>query len=171
MSAEKGFTIIEVVMAATLLAFVIVTSLSVLQAGYRQLDTARKTTLAAQVLQSMIEDVRLLSWSGTGGPGGINVINLTNVIDGTLQDMDFDQVNRHQSNSMSSLSPTAARLLQDFRFTRVVSEVEGRTDLNHVPTVRRIVLRARWTGVGGQIHTLEYTTYYARDGLYAYYNT
>ncbi len=170
-SNPAGYTIIEVLLAVIVLAFVISTSITTLHVGYRSIDTARNTTIASQVLQSMVEDIRLLSWSGTGGPAGINISNLTNVTNGTLSQLDFDQTNHYQSNSITDYSPAAAAMLTRFRFDRSVSNVSGRVDGAGVPNMKMITLTARWTGIDGQSHTLKYTTYYAKDGLYAYYST
>jgi prepilin-type N-terminal cleavage/methylation domain-containing protein len=168
---SAGFTLVEVMMAAAVLALAISTSVTTLQYGFRTIDTARNTTIASQVLQSMIEDIRLLSWSGTGGPGGVNVANLTSVTDGTLAALDFDSVNHYQSNSITGYSGVGARMLAHFTFSRTVSDMSGMTDASGNSNMKVIVLTAKWTGIDGQKHTLKYTTYYARDGLYAYYNT
>lgn len=60
---EKGFTIVEVTMAAAVMALALTSSIIVLQHGFKMLDVARGTTLASQVLQSEMESLRLKSWS------------------------------------------------------------------------------------------------------------
>ena len=49
--------------AAVVLVFVFVSTLAALQTGYRLMEAARNTTLANQILQSEIEDARLLNWT------------------------------------------------------------------------------------------------------------
>lgn len=67
-------TISEVLIAATLLGFVIVTSLTALTQAYRFTHHARMVTLAGQVLQSVMEDLRmkhsgdLLAYAGQTQP-------------------------------------------------------------------------------------------------------
>ncbi len=167
----RAFTILEVMLASMVLAFAISTSITTLQVGYRSIDTARNTTIASQVLQSMVEDIRLLSWSGTGGPGGVNILNLTNVADGSLQQMDFDQTNHYQSTSIANFNATSAAMLARFQFSRTVTDVTDRTDASGTCNMKRIVVSCHWTGIDGQTHRVQYTTYYAKDGLYAYYST
>jgi Tfp pilus assembly protein PilV len=58
-----AFTLAEVLLAAFVLAFGIVSSLAVLQRGFQALDTARNLTGATQVMQSEIERLRLMNWA------------------------------------------------------------------------------------------------------------
>lgn len=59
----RGFTIIEVAMATFVMIFGISTSLITMQRGFESIDTARNITLAAQIMQSEMERIRLLNWS------------------------------------------------------------------------------------------------------------
>src|SRR5690606_20485777 len=58
-----GFTVVEVMIAAFVMVFGITSAILVMQSGFRALDTARKTTLASQIMQSEMERIRMLSWS------------------------------------------------------------------------------------------------------------
>jgi type II secretory pathway pseudopilin PulG len=58
-STVRGMTITEVLIASTLLAFVVAASLSALSAGLSHVRHARMTMLAGQVTQSAIEQLRL----------------------------------------------------------------------------------------------------------------
>jgi type II secretory pathway pseudopilin PulG len=59
----RAFTIIEVMVAATVLIFGIVAAITTLQRGFQALDAARNLTAASQLMQSEMERVRLLSWT------------------------------------------------------------------------------------------------------------
>lgn len=61
--ALRGMTLVEVMMAASVLMLGILSSLFALQSGFQMIDTARKTTLASQILQSEVENLRLKNWS------------------------------------------------------------------------------------------------------------
>src|ERR1051325_1467320 len=104
---RAAFTLTEVMLAACVMALAISTSITTLQVGYRSIDTARNTTIASQVLQSMIEDIRLLTWSGTG----TNITNLTSLTDQPLSAFDIDQTNHYQSKSITDFSTTAPSML------------------------------------------------------------
>ncbi|HEY0946581.1 MAG TPA: hypothetical protein VGD81_14985 [Opitutaceae bacterium] len=154
-SDKRGLTIVEVAMAAAVLALTITTSIAVLQQGFRAIDTARATTIAGQVLQSMIEDVRLLNWAQTEA--------LPASQSGTI---DRFYTNAEIALSYTDYSEQAAAALSRFTFERTVSPMpDGQSSM------KVIVLTARWTGVDGREHALSYTTYYAEFGLYDYYHS
>lgn len=50
-------------MATFVMIFGISTSLITMQRGFESIDTARNITLAAQIMQSEMERIRLLNWS------------------------------------------------------------------------------------------------------------
>lgn len=58
-----GFTLIEVMIAASVMVLVIMSSIGTLSFGYRLLENARLNTLAGQVLQSEMETLRLQNWT------------------------------------------------------------------------------------------------------------
>ncbi|SDS66347.1 hypothetical protein [Opitutus sp. GAS368] len=60
---SAGFTLVEVMVASTVLIFGIVTAITTSQRGLLALDTARNLTAASQIMQSEVERIRLLSWS------------------------------------------------------------------------------------------------------------
>lgn len=59
----NGFTIVEVMVAATVLIFGIVSAITVSQRGLQAVDTARNLTVASQLMQNEMERVRLMSWA------------------------------------------------------------------------------------------------------------
>src|SRR4051812_36537937 len=78
--ARRGFTILEVMSAATILVLVIATSLTVLQRGMRAVDTARNMTLASQISQSELEVMRLQNWSQISALPAFASINISDAI-------------------------------------------------------------------------------------------
>lgn len=140
--------------ATFVMAMAIATSITTLAVGFRQLDTARNTTLAGQILQSLVEDVRLMPYSTTGGITGIS--NLPAQTSGGVSTFD-------STNSFASLGATATAMLSRFTITRTVATVTGQAGMY------KITFAAQWSGIDGKIHTLQYTTYYAQNGLYDYY--
>ena len=60
---SRGFTIIEVAMATFVMAFGISTAIIAMQAGFKQIDLARGTTIASQIVQSEMERLRMMSWT------------------------------------------------------------------------------------------------------------
>ena len=158
---RAGFTLVEVALAATVMALVISTSITVLQYGFRAIDTARNTTVAGQVMQSLVEDLRMQTWT--------NITALPTTLTGTLST--FDTVSGHiQSGSFTGYSTAESAVLNRFTITRTVSDKSGFAAYGTTTiTMKEIVFTILWKGADGRSHTLQYTTYYAKDGLYAYY--
>ena len=67
LSLSKGFTIVEVMMASVILVVGFIGMIQGITVGSEMLATARRQTLAAQMLNHEIEKLRLTSWSTISG--------------------------------------------------------------------------------------------------------
>lgn len=140
-SREKAFTILEVMMATFVMAMGISTAIIAMQACFKQIDLARGTTLASQIIQSEMERIRLMSWTK------VAALPATATFDGT---------------TFFSSSPVAAK----YQVTRVVSDDAARPGL-----VQDISVSVRWQTYDGHWHQRTFTAIYAKNGLYDYYYT
>ena len=61
--ARRGFTIAEVMVAATVMAFAITTSITTMQRAFLAIDSSRNLTLAGQIMVSEMERTRMLGWT------------------------------------------------------------------------------------------------------------
>ena len=138
----RGFTIIEVALAAAVMALGISTAITAMQTAFRFLDVARDTTLASQILQSEIERIRMMSWGAVTALPSEATVNL-----GTMFTADTN---------------LAAR----FTVTRRVAQ-----DLSRPGDVRLITLSVAWISYDGRSHSRRFQTKYVRNGLYDYYYT
>lgn len=136
-----GFTLAEVTLATAVLAAAITTSIGVIQWGLRHLDLARGTTLAAQILQSEIERLRMMGWSSITALPAEATVPL--------------------SNAFSS----DATIAQGFTLTRRVDSDALRTD------VRLITVTVTWKTTDGLAHSRSFRATYAMNGLYDYFFT
>lgn len=59
---RRGFTVLEVMIAASVMLFGITTAILTLQRGFQALDAARNLTYASQVMQTELERLRLRNW-------------------------------------------------------------------------------------------------------------
>lgn len=134
-------------MAAGVLALAIATSLTTLQFGMRSIDTARNMTLAAQVMQSEMEILRLQNWTQIAAlPASATIDPATTISSGT-------------STSLDSMLNNIARR---FTCTRTIADISGRAD------IKLITLNVSWAGADGRSHALSYQTRYAKNGLSDY---
>jgi prepilin-type N-terminal cleavage/methylation domain-containing protein len=135
----RGFTILEVMIAAMVMALVLTTSLTTLQSGFLALDSARKITLAGQIMQSEFEKMRLADWTA------INAYPATSDL---------------TPNITAGFGASAA-ITSTFTLTRTVAEVH--TDM------KQITLTMTWKGYDGRLFTRSYSTTYGQHGLYDYF--
>ncbi|WP_414663211.1 type IV pilus modification PilV family protein [Horticoccus sp. 23ND18S-11] len=140
--SQRGFTILEVAMASFVLAMGIATSIIAMQVGFRHLDLARGSTLASQILQSEMERIRLMSWSG------VNALPASQTFDGGT----FFSSNEHV---VGKFSVTRTCVADSVRPTEVMN-------LN---------ISVQWNTYDGRPHTRSFSSIYARNGLYDYYYT
>jgi Tfp pilus assembly protein PilV len=89
-SASNGFTIVEVMMAAVILVVGFIGMISAITVGSEMLATARRQTLATQIIHHEFEKLRLSSWSTISAP--LATISATNYTSLTPDDTQFDTV-------------------------------------------------------------------------------
>lgn len=140
--STRGFTIVEVAMASFVMAFGIATSIIAMQSGYKSIDLARGSTLAAQILQSEIERLRMLSWTS------INALPATATFDG--------------ATNFSSSSDIVGK----YTITRTVT-----ADATRPTEMKNITVRVRWQTYDLRWHQRSFQALYAKNGLYDYYYT
>jgi Tfp pilus assembly protein PilV len=139
---NAGFTIVEVAMATFVMAFGISTTIIAMQAGFKQIDLARGTTIASQVIQSEMERLRMMSWSN------IAALPATSTFDG------------------ATYFTTNTKVVGDFMITRTVA-----ANAAHTTDMKDITVTVAWKTFDGRNHTRSFTMTYAQNGLYDYYYT
>jgi Tfp pilus assembly protein PilV len=157
---EGGFTIIEVAMASFIMAFGLATSIIVMQSGYMQVDLARGTTLASQIIQSEMERLRLLSWTG--------ISTLRTTTDNVLPTSNGTTGGNPQGVEVfdgATNFGTSGDIAGKFTVTRTVAVDATRSD------IMNITISVRWQTYDLRWHTRSFTAIYAQNGLYDYYYT
>jgi type II secretory pathway pseudopilin PulG len=138
-----AFSLIEVMMAAVIISLVFVSSIAALGRGFQMLETARNNTLASQVLQSEMENLRLLNWA--------KLMELAPSVPMT-QSFAVD----------SSFAETVGHKFVGER--RIESLGEGDTR-----DMRKITLTVSWTSSNGKANRRTYVTYFGKDGINDFY--
>lgn len=117
---RSGFTLIEVALAAAVMAMGVATSITVLQRGFAMLDTARNITTAGQIMASQMEQVRMLDWATVSGyAAGPTTIALDTIYSGSAS-----IGNRF---SMTRTTSTPATEMVQVSFTVSWTAYDGRT--------------------------------------------
>lgn len=146
---RAAFTLVEIMIASFVMLFAISSSIIVLQSGFRSLDTARKTTLASQIMQSEMERIRMLSWTSVSSLAS-GPINLSGIFP---QNTDLERT-------------ILAQMERTFTATRTVTPLPA-----YSGEVVEISVSIEWRGIDGVPHQRNSSTRYCKDGLYAYYYT
>jgi hypothetical protein len=141
-------------MATFVMAFGIATSLTVLQFGFRALDTARNNTIAGQILQSVMEDIRMLPWSVTSPSTATSITGLETTNNNVTGNVTLDA-------SFTNNDAAVIAMVSRFTITRNITDVSS--------SMKCITLTATWKGIDGRAHSLSYMSYYAQNGLRDYF--
>ncbi len=147
-SQQRGLTLVEVMLAATVLALALVGMIQVVVSGSEMLDVSRKQTIAMQIIHGQIEQVRLLNWTQIGTLGSTDTVSVE-AGDNTL------------STKMFIFGTNLPAIAKGFTCTRTISDV--RTDL------KQVTITVTWTGSTGRTYSRSGSTYVAKDGLYVTY--
>ena len=136
---KSGFTLLEVIVSSVVLVIVFLSSLEAIQQSFAISSLQRDITLAGQIAQSKIEDLRLTPWANLStANGNFNVSQFGNGIEPTI-------LSRFTANCS------------------VVGQV-GRTD-----SFDRVIITVNWTSLNGQPHVRRYETLMGKFGLSDYF--
>ena len=128
-------------MATFVMAFGIASSIVAMQAGFKQIALARGTTLAAQIIQSEMERLRMMSWTN---------------ISALAASESFDGATYFSSN---------AGIAGKYTITRTVANNAATSE------IKDLTVEVRWQTFDGRWHTRSFTAIYAKNGLYDYFYT
>lgn len=141
-------------MATMVMAFGVATSVTVLNQGFRAIDTARNATIASQLLQSVMEDLRMLPWDAASPANSITSLQAGQGANGSTVTI---------GASFTNNDPAAIAMVSRFTVTRHISDAAG------IANMKKIELTATWTGIDARPHSLQYSSYYGKDGLNDYF--
>jgi len=152
--SSAGFTIMEVALAATVLALTLVGMIQVIDSGSEMLDLSRKQTIAGQILHSEIDQLRLQGWATiTGYTAGPTQLTLAS-----------DPILSEMAQQLGGTFP--------YSVARTVTCVQPAGDpfpYAIPPLLLQVTFTVAWTGVTGHSYTRTSTTYVGQNGLSAAY--
>lgn len=143
---SPGFTLVEVMFAAGVLALAIVGMIQAVVSGSEMLDLSRKQTIAAQIIHGQIDQMRLNNWSEISALAATATVNV-------------DAANQAANIAAGfAFGPNLPAVCKDFTCTRTIANV--RTDL------KRMTFTVSWKGNTGRSYSRTGTTYVGKNGLY-----
>jgi hypothetical protein len=175
--SAQGFTIIEVALAATVLALTLVGMIGVIESGAATLDLSRKQTIAGQILHEEIDNVHMQSWTTVNayptGVGGMTTLAVSAVFPPTppvgsvydpilenfWQQLAGNTSFQYQDPGTYQDAQHAQFFLYPFPFTVT------RTVMPITSNLLQVTFTIHWTGLTGQPYTRRSTTYVTQYGL------
>ena len=137
---RAGFTLLEVALGATILAVGFVGMIEGMTYATEMLDTARKQTLAAQIVEAEVEYLRMQPWS--------TIQNLTSTSATTLSNY-----SEFSSTSLASVAGSSVT------FARTMAATNPHTNL------RQVTMTIAWTSITGKSHKRSCNAYIGKYGL------
>jgi len=183
-TSNGGFTIMEVALAATVLALTLTGMIAVVESGSQMLDLSRKQTLAEQILHSEIDQLRLQSWTVIAGePAGSTTSfrSTTQVgFSGTSKTLSTpgNGYPAGPTTLTASDDPSLAQFILDypqtatiFTLTRTVSCIEpsqsnqNPSAYSATPLLLQVTFTIKWKGITGRSYSRTSTTLVGQNGL------
>jgi hypothetical protein len=130
----------EVALAATVLALTLTGMIQVIESGSQMLDVSRKQTIASQILDDELVQLRLQSWATISG---------------------YTSFTQPTTVPISSTFASAA----ESNFTCTQSATVVKTDANGNAAVVFVQYTITWTGISGRTYTRSAFAYIAKNGL------
>jgi hypothetical protein len=138
-------------MATFVMALGIATSVIAMQSGFKQIDVARGTTLASQIIQSEMERLRMMPWSKTTPIG---------VVDSIVE------LPGSEAFDGATFFSTNPELAGRYQITRTAT-----LDPDRPTEAMVIVVSVRWQSYDLRWHQRSFSSTYCKNGLYDYYYT
>ena len=163
----RGFTILEVGCTAAILALAIISSITTMQRAFVSLDTARNVTLAGQIMQGKLEQLRLKDWNTFLGGSGVNGY----VFDAAGNALTQPVTQTIDASFTSNPKIGANKFTLTSSVTDVTHAAPNGSGLGANPWsgMKLITLTVTWKGLDGQTLTRSYSSYYGQNGLYDFY--
>lgn len=181
--SSRGFTIMEVALAATVLAFTLMGMISVVESGSQMLDLSRKQTMAAQILHGEIEQLRLQSWMAIAGEplGNSTFLSTTQVgyngsamiltTPGNGYPAGPTTLTTANDPSLFAIAAQYPAVTSIFTLTRTVTCIEPvQANLNpaaytSTPLLLQVTFTITWSGLTGHSYSRTNTTFVSANGL------
>lgn len=142
--ATGAFTLVEVMFAALVMIMAITGSITTLQRGFNAIDSSRNYVIAAQIMQSEIERIRVCPWTSTATVTGI-----------------ADYTDSSPAVAIDAAFTANPYVGSRFTLTRTVTDI--------ATNLRQFTVTVSWRNYDGRPLSCSMTTYYARYGLYDFF--
>jgi Tfp pilus assembly protein PilV len=162
-----GFTLVEVMMGATLLVVGFIGLIQALTIGSESLDTSRKQQVATQIMDAEIERLRSSSWTAIAGlpPTGTININSAGTISGNTTLFALSNYTSTASDDNTPLSSLAKGFTCTYTRTYLRPSSATPSDVTFI----KFVYTVNWTSNTGRVYRRSTETSLGMNGLHLSY--
>jgi len=161
--SSRGFTLIEVALAALVLLVGMVGVIQVISSGVEMLDVSRKQAIAMRIIHSEIDKLRLYNWASIVALPA-SPLSETAVVDAARdpqrKTLFYDGVSPMTAADKLRIVEAETPLDASFTCTRMVENVSGESSL------RKITFTVTWQRSNGGSYSRSSFTYFGKNGLY-----
>lgn len=155
---DGGFTLIEVMMAATILVVGFIGLVQAVTIGSEMLDTSRKQTIAGEILDGEVERLRVEPWS--------TILTLNSAASGTIT---INSAGTGVSGNATRFAITNYSSSSSDDNTALIALAKGYTCSYFATQLRtnfyRFTYTVSWTGNTGRQFSRTATAYLGKNGL------
>lgn len=160
-ASQKAFTLIEVLMAATVLVVSFTAVIQAVTMGAEMIDTARKQQIAQQIIEGEINGLRLGNWS-----------DITNLADGTTYTATINSTGNSITDTIHfklGNNPDLMLQAKSFSCQVVASYLRPASATSSTVTFLSVTYQVSWTSTSNRTHARTNTAFFGQNGLHLSY--
>jgi prepilin-type N-terminal cleavage/methylation domain-containing protein len=166
-SRRAGFTLVEVMMAATILVVGFIGLIQAVTIGSETLDTARKQQVATQIIAAEIEQLRAGAWATIANLPATATITIDSTGTASGNETSFALCNYTSGNGDDNTALLALAKGFTCSYTRTRLRPTGATA--STVTFLKFVYTVTWTSNTGRTYSRTTETYFGMNGLHLSY--
>ena len=163
-TAPAGFTLVEVMMATTILVVGFIGMIQAVTINSEVLDTARKQQVATQIMEAEIERLRASSWSVISGLPSSGTITIDS--SGTISGNETSFALSNYTTTNADDNTALASLAKGFTCSYTRSFMRPNAATSSTVTFLSITYTVSWTSNTGRAYSRSTQAYFGENGLH-----
>lgn len=166
-ASRAGFSVIEVMMATTILLVGFIGLIQAVTIGSEALDTARKQQVANQIISAEVEKLRAQPWTTIANlPAAATVtVGATGVVTGDTTRFALSNFTVAAADDNTALTSLA----KGFTCSMAMTRLRPTSATSSTVTFVKLVYTVSWSSNTGRVHRHMLETYLGQNGLHLSY--
>jgi Tfp pilus assembly protein PilV len=163
----SGFTLVEVMMAATILVVGFIGLIEAVTIGSEMIDTSRKQQVAMQIIAGEIESLRSGPWTTIAGLSASGTISVSQTGVASGNESSFAICNYTSTNGDDNTA--LLNLARGFTCSFVRTRLRPSSATSSTVTYLEIVYTVQWTSNTGRTYRRSEQAFFGQNGLHLSY--